>query len=112
MYELEGKLYKISDTISEASNTAIVEIIDGEFTGVKFSYGSITCGDENEDGSMNLIFDYQIHETPEEFKYDVDDIPPEPFEILRKNMGDIIVDILTGYVEYENRNGNSSPSTV
>ena len=99
MYELEGKLYTVSDEISEVSNTAIVEIIDGNFKGVKYSYGEISVGDEHEDGSCDLKFSYQIHEVPDGFEYDVDNIPPEPFLELKTNMGDILVDIVTSYAE-------------
>jgi len=92
---LENSLYVFGD-LNEATNTAIIEITDGEFSGVKYCYQTIKLAEEeNEDGTIDLTFEYEVVEKPEGFEHDLENPADEIQEKFGNVLGDILVDVVT-----------------
>lgn len=66
----------------------ILEITSGEFSGCKFYYDGISLGNELEDGSGLLHFEYHI----------VNDFKPSDSKKFENFLGDNIVSLLEEYV--------------
>jgi hypothetical protein len=87
---------------SKKQDQTCIGIKGGKFAGVIYKYGSVSLGEETEDGNM-----------PFKFKFDIIDnnaIPKEDFkEDFMNLIGDILVDIIEEqYAESDNRKDNSN----
>ncbi len=67
-----------------------LEIIDDPYVGITFHYEGMKMADhENEDGSMNMSFEYNITSEKQ----------PEDVILFERTLGDLIIQILTEQME-------------
>ena len=82
-----------------------VEILTGEFAGIKYTYGTINVADqENPDGTYSISFDYDVRTGK------VDDEAKERFE---STIGDVLNSVLLNSLEeahqrYQNETRNTN----
>ena len=87
---------------SKSQDQTCIGIKGGKFAGVIYKYGSVSLGEETEDGNMPFKFEFDI--------VDNNAIPKEKFgEDFMNLIGDILVDIIEEqYAESDNRKDNSN----
>jgi len=87
---------------SKSQDQTCIGIKGGKFAGVIYKYGSVSLGEETEDGNMPFKFEFDI--------IDNNAIPREEFgEDFMNLIGDILVDIIEEqYAESDNRKDNSN----
>ena len=87
---------------SKSQDQTCIGIKGGKFAGVIYKYGSVSLGEETEDGNMPFKFEFDI--------VDNNAIPKEEFgEDFMNLIGDILVDIIEEqYAESDNRKDNSN----
>ena len=87
---------------SKSQDQTCIGIKGGKFAGVIYKYGSVSLGEETEDGNMPFKFEFDI--------VDNNAIPKEEFgEDIMNLIGDILVDIIEEqYAESDNRKDNSN----
>ena len=87
---------------SKSQDQTCIGIKGGKFAGVIYKYGSVSLGEETEDGNMPIKFEFDI--------VDNNAIPKEEFgEDFMNLIGDILVDIIEEqYAESDNRKDNSN----
>ena len=87
---------------SKTQDQTCIGIKGGKFAGVIYKYGSVSLGEETEDGNMPFKFEFDI--------VDNNAIPKEEFgEDFMNLIGDILVDIIEEqYAESDNRKDNSN----
>jgi len=104
---LENNLYTFGE-INESTDTATITIIDGEFSGVQYSYTTIqVANEENEDGTIDLSFEFEIVSKPEGMEHDLENLTGELKEEFGKLLGDVLVDIVTN-ATFESTGANQS----
>ena len=76
---------KIGTQLDAFPNNVILDITDGDFAGCSFFYEGMRMADhENEDGSMNMSFDYTI----------TNGFKPEDKDTFDRFLGDNLMSIL------------------
>ena len=87
---------------SKSQDQTCIGIKGGKFAGVIYKYGSVSLGEETEDGNMPFKFEFDI--------VDNNAIPKEEFgEDFMNLIGDILVYIIEEqYAESDNRKDNSN----
>ena len=87
---------------SKSQDQTCIGIKGGKFAGVIYKYGSVSLGEETEDGKMPFKFEFDI--------VDNNAVPKEDFgEDFMNLIGDILVDIIEEqYAESDNRKDNSN----
>jgi hypothetical protein len=93
----QNKIYEFIDKsdYSKPDDLATVRVIDGEFSGIEFTFGTINVNEEND--SATISFDYTVHNNPKIESSEV----KEKFEVL---LGEILNDILySALIEAEKR---------
>ena len=87
---------------SKSQDQTCIGIKGGKFAGVIYKYGSVSLGEETEDGNMPFKFEFDI--------VDNNAIPKEEFgEDFMNLIGDILVYIIEEkYAEPDNRKDNSN----
>ena len=85
---------------SKKQDQTCIGIKGGKFAGVIYKYGSVSLGEETEDGNMPFKFEFDI--------IDNNAIPREEFgEDFMNLIGDILVDIIEEqYAEPDDRKDN------
>ena len=87
---------------SKSQDQTCIGIKGGKFAGVIYKYGSVSLGEETEDGKMQNKFESDI--------VDNNSVPRENFGDDWTNLiGDILIDIIEEqYAESDNRKDNSN----
>ena len=87
---------------SKSQDQTCIGIKGGKFAVVIYKYGSVSLGEETEDGNMPFKFEFDI--------IDNNSIPRENFGDDWTNLiGDILIDIIEEqYAESDNRKDNSN----
>jgi hypothetical protein len=84
--------YDVSATGKEINGQLEMTFNSGEYAGVTWTYGGLKFADkENEDGSMNMSFDYEI----------TGDIRAKNIEKFQNTIGDVLLDILEEQIKHE-----------
>ncbi len=96
-----AKTYKILvDEEPDEYGTSIIEIVEGKYTGVRYTYGKVTSPIAEENGSMRLSFEYDIVEMPEGID---EQSSIEEFETV---LGDILVHLIVSKEAEPQNNDN------
>lgn len=91
--EATGKYYPFG--ADKEKESAELEIVTGDFKGIKFIFGEMKFADEeNSDGSINMQFDRYITEG---------EVPPEKELDFNMFVGDVILVLLEEYLESERK---------
>lgn len=83
--------YRVSDQ-ADASGFIILEYLQAPFKGVKFTFADVQFADvENEDGSINLGFSYNIHSDHT--------FSEESSKMFEQCLGDLLLELLEEMVK-------------
>ena len=107
MNKVEGWYRYVENKDSEWQGIGLTEKA-GKYQGVVYRYGEVTFAEEeNEDGTLNLSFEWDI--------LDSNGLPKESFgDDFFDLIGDVLVDIIDkhakeGNIRYENRDNDTLP---
>ena len=83
-------MINIRSTGKEFNGQLEIELQDDPYNGVTFYYESMKFGDENDDGSVTMTFDYQI----------TSNNPPKKLKEFEQYIGDLIIQILEEQIKH------------
>lgn len=93
-----GKDYEFVFDIHRKKDVATIKLLKGKYKNVVYSYYKVEVADkENENGSLNMSFEYHVHDKANLKETDL--IDNEKFQ---KVIGDILTGILTEHVIKDN----------
>jgi len=84
---VDYKLIEYVDAETESADHWTVEILAGDFEGVKLKYGTISIDEEN----SSLHFNYDIVESPYQ---DLSENNPDLIEVVKNIMNNIMMDAI------------------
>jgi len=83
----EAPAYEV-ENLEENDKLAAIRILDGEYAGVVYHYGIVTIGEEYDDGSVPMNFEYNIVEGGS-YEHDPD-FEAVVASILQKIVSDVV----------------------
>ena len=94
---------KVSENFTSTSNTAVLEIVNyPKFNGIKYSYNKVTVKEVSFDNGLNVQFEYNIEDTPEEM--DPETFSENDMEEFHTFLGDVMMAFVTSkYGEGDNQ---------
>ena len=88
--DVDYKVISVAESIEDTSTLAEVQILKGTFEGVSYTYGTISTVHENDDGTANLSFEFNVTNSngfdPVSLERDVD---------FTNEIGEILVSIIS-----------------
>ena len=87
-------------TMSE-NDTIILRLDEGDYAGVEFAYGTVSFGEDEKDENSRLNFDLTVTSVPPEYEHTALEV--EQMTELHNIVGDILIDIITKYVEADTK---------
>lgn len=103
--------YKIADILGsykDKDDVACIEILTGDFKGVKFNFGSVKIEENEAEDGATLSFDYQVLKENDE-----PDPKSEEFEkVLEEIMNSLLLRIVENEGYKDNESGKENTATA
>jgi hypothetical protein len=82
---------------SDQEKSALLRLDEGKYAGLEFRFGKVSFSEEeNEDGSINMTFDFDVEKSYNE-TLSIEEV--EKDEELHQVLGDLMIQILTEHAE-------------
>jgi hypothetical protein len=91
----------IAEEEMNEGSMAVIELEEGDFKGVQFKYGTMTFGEEDDEGGCELTFEFDVINYPDEIAESKDHL--EKNEDFQNVVSNLLIDILEDFVENQDQ---------